>query len=180
MLQRGLLVGFLLVSLGVQYWAHATYKPSRSSMKEGAAAPAWSLEDMNGERVSSDKFRGRVVVLDFWASWCVPCRQEFEVLTKWWEKERASGLLDGVEFLAVNVGESAELVAQFMASNSVPFRIVRDEDSSVAKSFGVTGLPTLIMLDRDGRVAWVGVGYDPWVGASISDELKEIEKERAK
>ncbi len=179
--RRWPIVAFLLASLGIQYWAHATYQPSRPTLKVeiGAAAPAWSFEDLDGRRVSSEDFRNRVVILDFWATWCAPCRKEFEALNAWWRREQASGLLDGVELLAVNVGEPPDLIGRFVESNPIRFRVVRDGDGSVAQSLGVTGLPALIMLDRQGRVRFTELGYDPLVGASLSDTLRVMTKERA-
>lgn len=179
MLQRGLIVGFLLVSLGVQYWAHSVYQPSRLSIKEGATAPAWLLEDLDGKAISSADLSGRIVILDFWATWCVPCREEFVVLKEWWDGQQPTGRLQGVELLAVNVGEPAPLIEEFLKSNPIPFRVARDGNGSVAQAFGVNGLPALIMIDRDGRVACATEGYDPMVGGLLNDELNKVRKGRA-
>ena len=178
-----LLVAFLAASLGVQYWAHSLSRSSSSSnpsVKKGSTAPALSLSDLDGNPVSLEQFRGQVVIVDFWATWCEPCRTEFALLKKWLEDERKSGLLDGVVTLAVNVGEERALVETYVASNPIPFRVLLDETAAVSKEYGIRALPTLLIIDRDGNVADVNVGLDLNVGTSISMWLRDENKGRRK
>jgi peroxiredoxin len=176
-----LLAMFLVASAGIQYWAHSVFKPSRPtlSLKEGATAPSLSLQDLDGTQVSLDSFRGRVVILDFWATWCKPCRAELKTLKSWWDQERATGLLDSVDVLAVNLEEPASLVERFVTTSAVPFRVLLDTDGAVAQAYGVRALPTLVVIDREGRVVDSVVGYDPMTGSTLSDILGKMEKERS-
>lgn len=171
---------FLLASLGVQYWAHSRYENSGPTLnvEEGMAAPAWSLADVDGNRVSSQDFRGRILILDFWATWCGPCRSEFNMLRAWWKNGEETGLLNGVELVAVNLGEPLALVNRFIENRDLPFRFVLDSDGAVAGAFGVTSLPSLIVIDPDGRVAYTSIGYHAAIGVNLSRTLSEIEKER--
>jgi thiol-disulfide isomerase/thioredoxin len=170
----------LIVSLGVQYWAHSTYETLRPSLgiEVGVAAPAWSLEDLEGNRVSSEDYNDRIVILDFWATWCGPCRSELSMLHVWWKNEQEFGLLEGVEMVAVNLQEPVPVVKRFVARKELAFRFVQDTDGAVARAFGVKSLPTLVVVGPDGRVAYTSVGFHKTIGMHLSRTLGEIQQER--
>ena len=179
MTKISVLIGaFLLASIGVQYWAHSTRGSSGTTVtvKSRSTAPSFQMKDVGGKEVGLTELRGHWVILDFWATWCGPCRAEFAVLDEWFDKERASGLLDSVVVLAVNAGEERDVVRQFVAQNEIPFRVVLDEDGTVVKSYGVDALPTLVMIDRNGRVSDVKVGLDSGVGQKLSAWLRAQQK----
>jgi thiol-disulfide isomerase/thioredoxin len=172
---------FLAASVAIQYWAHKSYRAgSRPAPRTGVAAPAWSLPDLERNAVSSSDLRGRIVVMSFWATWCEPCRREFAMLKSWRDAEQDSGLLNGVEFVAVNMGEAPSLVEQFVRANPIPARVVLDVEGKVAQTFGVRALPTLIVLDHDGTVVMSEVGYNALMGQTIADTIRLIEKRRAR
>ncbi len=169
---------FIVASLGVQYWAHSLRAPSTTtpSLKKGSTAPALSLSDLDGNPVSLEQFRGQVVIVDFWATWCEPCRTEFTLLKKWLDDERGTGLLDSVVTLAVNSGEERAVVERYVEDNNIPFRVVLDEKGAVSKTYDIRALPTLLIIDREGNVADVHVGLDPHIGTSISMWLENRNK----
>ena len=92
--------------------------------------------------------RGRVVYLDFWASWCAPCRQSFP----WMNNMQREFGQDGFVIVAVNVDHSRPDAEQFLHEHSPGFRIVFDPDGTLAERFGVRTMPTSFLLDRDGRI----------------------------
>ncbi|MDH4038154.1 MAG: TlpA family protein disulfide reductase [Candidatus Krumholzibacteria bacterium] len=174
-----LIVAFLVLSAVIQFLVHRTGGPSRTSSgpKAGAAAPALSLTDPSGRAVALSDFRGKFVILDFWATWCAPCMAEFGVLDPWWKKQRESGLANDVVLIAVNVRESREHVQDFLSRSPLPFSVLLDEDGAVAQEYGVEVLPTLVIIDRHGVVVDRNTGYDPSVGAKLTRQLQELMQE---
>jgi len=165
---------FVIASVAVQYWAHSTYRAAPStSIDRGDAAPGFSIERLDGSELSLAALRGQVVILDFWATWCAPCRSEFVVLEKWRENEASTGLLDSVVVVAVNTGEDRRLVERFTEANKISFTVALDPDGDLAAEYGVTSLPTIVIIDRQGNVAQTRVGFDPMVGMELSSWLRQ-------
>jgi thiol-disulfide isomerase/thioredoxin len=173
---RIVIVAFLIVSAAVQFWAHRSERSSHPARRlgEGATAPLLSFRDLDGRAVSVADCRGKIVILDFWASWCAPCKAEFRVLVPWWKEKAQTGLQNDVVFLAVNARESRETVERFLDQNPLPFTILMDPDGSGSVEFGVDALPTLIVIDRAGAVVDVTTGYDPAIGLKLTALLNEL------
>jgi thiol-disulfide isomerase/thioredoxin len=171
------LAAFVVASIAVQYWAHKEYRAAPSNaIDRGDDAPGFAVERLDGGEISLASMRGRIVILDFWATWCAPCRSEFVALEKWRENESSSGLLDSVVVVAVNTGEERGLVERFVKEHEISFTVALDPDGDLAAKYGVTSLPTLVLIDRKGRVAQTRVGFDPMVGMGLSSWLRENQK----
>lgn len=138
-------------------------------LEVGEEIPDFSGVDLDGANVTLSEFRNReVVVLDFWASWCQPCVQSMpslEALNDEFEHR-------GAEFLAVNVGEGSELVGEFVDDTDFSVRVVMDEQEDISGAYGVRGIPQLVIVDRDGKVAHIEVGFPPL------PRLAELREER--
>ena len=120
------------------------------------AAPEFTLPDMDGEMQSLEDFRGRVVMLNFWATWCPPCRREMPSMQRLYEKYRERGLT----VVAVNQFEDPDLVFEFTGRLSLEptFPILFDRESRVSEQYGVKGLPTTYLLDKAGRIQFRAIG----------------------
>lgn len=122
----------------------------------GDRAPAFTLTDMrSGREVSLDEFQGQVVYLDFWASWCGPCRRSFPFM---------NGLLEaygdqGLTVLAVNLDQQRSDAQEFLSENAASFIVVENQAGDVAESYGVIAMPSTYIIDRDGRIAEVHHGF---------------------
>ncbi|TDO94843.1 peroxiredoxin [Halanaerobium saccharolyticum] len=119
----------------------------------GMQAPDFTLKNMNDQEVSLSDYRGKKVFLNFWASWCPPCRKEMPDMQKLHEEYG-----DEVVILAVNVGESKSAAANFMMENGLEFSVLLDTDKSTAQNYLVRGIPTSYFLDQNGVIQEKVVG----------------------
>ncbi len=114
------------------------------------AAPDFSLETVEGNRIALEDFRGRKVILFFFATWCPYCVARLSVL----EKEKARFEEEGIVLLPVDVGESSAKVASFRAKRKIDFDILLDDSMSVARSYRVVGVPTFFLIGTGGALLY--------------------------
>ena len=120
----------------------------------GQPAPNFSLESLDGGQISLASLRGKVVLVDFWATWCGPCHMQADILKPLYGEYRDRG----VEFLAVDVEETREEVQDFVSENPFPYPVLLDVAGEANGAFGIVALPTLVILDDQGRVLFRSTG----------------------
>jgi peroxiredoxin len=137
---------------------------SRSQNKEQVSvmlhkpAPDFRLPTLDGRTISLSDYRGKRVVLSFWASWCGPCRLELPVLRSFFNKTYQR---DGdFEILAISVDESREAAEVAAAQAKLPFPVLLDSDKKIADAFGVQAIPALFIIGKTGYVEYGGVGFN--------------------
>jgi peroxiredoxin len=123
-----------------------------------AAAPEFTLPTPDGKKVSLAQLRGQVVFVNFWATWCPPCRVEMPSMERLHQQFKGRGLA----MLAIDIGESPKQVARFMKEFRLSFPALVDADSTVASRYGVQGSPVTVLIDRNGRVVGRAVGPRDW------------------
>lgn len=128
---------------------NSAYKPVSSPASD------FELKDPNGNVVKLSDYRGKTVVLNFWATWCSPCRNEMPEINKVANELKKSN--DAV-LLAINLGEDKDTVVKFFKDNNLDMNLLMDSNSEVADKFGITGIPTTIMIDKDGNIKNTIVG----------------------
>jgi cytochrome c biogenesis protein CcmG, thiol:disulfide interchange protein DsbE len=131
-------------------------------------APAFHASTPMGA-VDSDSLRGQTVLLDFWASWCVPCRRSFPWMTALHEKYAARGL----KIIAVNLDKEQKLADAFLAQYPAPFAIAFDPAGRIAEAYKVTAMPTTFLISSDGRILARHPGFDAKKAAAFEEEIQE-------
>ena len=114
----------------------------------GGPAPEITLKDLQGQEVRLSDLRGKIVLLNFWATWCKPCKEEMPAMQASYDKLRGQGLV----VLAVNELEDTEKVIEHVRTHGHTFPVVMDHDNRVANRYGVVGLPASFIVDRQGIV----------------------------
>jgi peroxiredoxin len=143
------------VKVGLHHGGGGT-RQQLESIKVGGPAPDFSLPDLSGRATALASYRGqKVVLLDFWATWCPPCRMSMPGLQTLEEQFKGRGL----EILSVNQGEKTDQVRHFIDRKKYSFHVVLDQDQAVAMKYGVKGIPTLVLVDKKGIVQRISVGY---------------------
>ena len=139
---------------------------SEKSAQASGPAPNFTLASLDGQNTSLSSLRGKVVVLDFWATWCPPCRRSLPHLQKLSEDPELKS--KGLVVLAINQREGLSEVQPFIAQTRYTFNVLRDTDGAVARAYNVEALPTTIIIGRDGNVRNVFVGF-------ADDSVKQVD-----
>ena len=127
-----------------------------TSTPQDSLAPEFQLSDLNGQLVTLSDLRDSPVLLNFWASWCGPCRLENPFFQDIYENEVFSD--KGLVILAVNIGEDFATANKFMVDNGLSFTVLLDTDGKVTRKYNVRVIPTTFFIDRNGMVRAVKVG----------------------
>jgi len=135
-------------------------------------APELQLKDIDGKTHSLSALRGKVVLVNFWATWCPPCRREMPSMQRLYEKLPH----DNFEILAVDIGEDENTVLTFswMLKPAPAFPLLLDRDSEAMRKWPVQGLPTSFVIDKQGRVALRAVGGRDFDGPAVTAQIKAL------
>jgi peroxiredoxin len=134
-------------------------------------AEDFTLAQLNSsETVSLKDYRGEVVYLSFWASWCQPCRQEMPYLAQLWERHKDRGF----QVLAINVDEDIELAREFARQFDLPFPLLRDQERAISALYRVPGFPTHYIVDRSGHIRFSGLGFNLADVGAVSQEVETL------
>ena len=139
--------------------------------QKGAPAPNFTLPDLNGTRVSLAEFRGKVVLLNIWATWCLPCVEEMPSM------EKLHHEMGGEDFiiLAVSIdGTGAEVVIPFVEKHNLSFTVLVDRKATVKSLFQVTGVPESIIIDKEGMVVEKVLGARNWASSEILGYFRNL------
>ena len=126
-----------------------------SAVDAGDAAPAFSLPGAKGEPVALDKLRGKVVYVDFWASWCGPCRRSFPWMNDMQQKYGGKGFV----VVGVNVDKKRADADKFLAQIPAAFTLAFDEAGTTPNAYGVKGMPSSYLVDANGKIVYVERGF---------------------
>jgi len=134
----------------------------------GKPAPDFQLPNLEGQSISLSDFRGKPVLLNFWATWCSPCRFEMPFIQDIFEESSDTGLV----ILAVDIGETPSRVRDFIQSGNFSFPVLLDTSQDVALEYNVRGIPSTFLIDKNGIIQAIRVGAFP----SMVEIKKSLDK----
>lgn len=144
-----------------------------SSGLVGQKAPDFALKSSTGENLRLSEYRGEVVMINFWATWCGPCRQEMPLLDDLYNRyERV-----GFTLLGVNIDDNSQRAVDMMRELGVNFPVLFDASKDVSKLYEVNAMPVTVILDREGNVRHVHQGYKPGYEEKYLDEVRALLRE---
>jgi len=153
-------------------WSLGIATIAQAAAVEGPA-PDFTLKSRGGANVKLSEHRGDVVMINFWASWCAPCRQEMPLLEELYTKYSDLGFT----LLAVNVEEDSSKAASLLKEIPVTFPVLYDNKNVVTKLYNVVAMPSTVILDRDGNIRYLHKGYLPGYEKEYLEQVKALIRE---
>lgn len=145
----------LLLGAAVVYTLYANFtKDDNKKVAIGKQAPDFVLTDMNGEKHRLSDYEGKGVLLNFWATWCKPCEREMPYMDTQYQKTKD----EGIQVLAVNIGESDVVVNEFIKRHKLSFPVLNDKNQEVLTAYGVDPLPITFLINKEGQVVKIHTG----------------------
>ncbi len=162
---RKVLIGLALTAIAATSAA--------SSNLTGQPAPDFALRSSTGENLRLSEYRGDVVMINFWATWCGPCRQEMPLLDDLYNRYQRVGF----NLLGVNIDDDSSRAMDMMAELGVNFPVLFDDRKEVSRMYDVDAMPVTILVDREGNVRYVHQGYKPGYEEMYLDEIRSLLRE---
>lgn len=156
--------------------AHAADAPqTMTPMTKRPAARDYQLEDLDGRTQRLSLQRGKVVLVNFWATWCPPCRKELPSMQRLWEQLKT----EPFAMHAIDIGETEEQILPFIFSTGteLTFPILLDRDTALLRQWPVIAIPTTFVVDKHGRIAYRSVGGREWDDPKLVEELRRLMRE---
>ena len=140
---------------------------------KGTEAPDFALKSTSGENLRLSEYRGDVVMINFWATWCGPCRQEMPLLDELYTRYKRVGF----RLLGVNIDDDSRRAVSMVETLGVNFPVLFDERKEVSKLYRVEAMPVTVLVDRQGKIRFVHYGYKPGYEQKYLDEVRMLLRE---
>ncbi len=144
--------------------------PGLTVAAQPTAAPDFTLKGRDGKNIKLSELRGQVVMINFWASWCGPCRQEMPLLEQLYQRYKPLGFT----ILGVNVEEDSSAAEKLLRDIPVSFPILFDTSNAVSRLYGVSAMPSTFMVDRNGNLRYLHKGYLPGYEDEYQRQVREL------
>ncbi len=165
MRMKNILLGLLFSALAATSLA--------SSGLTGQAAPDFALKSASGENLRLSEYRGDVVMVNFWATWCGPCRQEMPLLDELYSRYGRVGF----SLLGVNIDDNSSKAMNMVSELGVSFPVLFDSNKTVSKLYEVEAMPVTVLIDREGTIRYVHNGYKPGYEEKYLDQIRSLLRE---
>jgi peroxiredoxin len=139
----------------------------------GGPAPSFTLAALTGQQAALSQYKGQVVMVNFWATWCGPCQQEMPLLDQMYKKYKPAGFT----LIGVNVDKEAPAVKDLMARKPVSFPVLLDPANQVSKAYHVDEMPSSVLIDRKGEIRYIHRGCRPGDENEYQDRIRQLIRE---
>jgi peroxiredoxin len=139
----------------------------------GGPAPSFTLAALTGQQAALSQYKGQVVMVNFWATWCGPCQQEMPLLDQMYKKYKPAGFT----LIGVNVDKDAPPVKQLLERKPVSFPVLLDPANQVSKAYHVDEMPSSVIIDRKGQIRYIHRGYKPGDENDYQDRIRQLIRE---
>jgi thiol-disulfide isomerase/thioredoxin len=174
-MKRSFLLSILILCLCTAWVFLLPHCSKEGKAPSTALAPDFTLKTLDGQEVTLTKLKGKVVLLDFWATWCAPCREAIPHLINLQKTYREKG----IEVIGMNMDRGdAETVRRFVKSMDIPYPITLTSEE-VSRNYGVTGLPTTILIDQEGKIRQKFLGFTSEIAKQITSTIVELTQEKS-
>ena len=160
------------ILVGLVFSAFAATSLASSGL-EGQQAPDFALKSSSGENLRLSEYRGDVVMINFWATWCGPCRQEMPLLDELYNRYQRVGF----NLLGVNIDDDSSRAMKMVSELGVSFPVLFDARKEVSKLYEVNAMPVTVIVDREGNVRYVHHGYKPGYEEKYLDQIRSLLRE---
>ncbi|NJD57537.1 MAG: TlpA family protein disulfide reductase [Nitrospirae bacterium] len=164
---------FLLIAMGPNPstgGGRETASPPNADTGDNSKAPDFALKDLQGRSHSLSALKGKVVLLNFWATWCPPCKAEMPSMNKLYNDIKTRGF----EIIAVSADNSPSAIREFLSKNRLDFPVLFDETKSVTRLYHVFSMPTTFLIDRNGGIVEKFYGEEDWTDPVIRKKIEKL------
>jgi peroxiredoxin len=162
---------FLLLLVSCLVFQLAIADNQLTGMVKQPPAAHFQLPDLDGNIHRLQDYRGKPIIINFWASWCPPCRKELPSMNRAWKKIKGE-----VAMIAINVGEDEETIKRFMQDYPIDFQVLLDKNVSSMQMWPINGLPTTFVVSPDGNIYYQAVGEREWDNEELLQKVKYLIK----
>lgn len=150
----------------------ALAEQSLTTLTDPKLAPNFTLLDMDGVSHQLSDYKGKTVIINFWATWCPPCREEMPSMERAWNKIKDQNII----MFAINVGEDEDTIFTFLGDYPVSFTILLDTSGTMIDQWPVQGLPTTFVISPDGKLVYRAIGGREWDDEALLDLIRSLKQ----
>jgi cytochrome c biogenesis protein CcmG/thiol:disulfide interchange protein DsbE len=169
--KKKVLAVYVILIFSTIMLSNCTRPPSESGagIEIGSRAPNFKLFDLSGKEVSLNQYKGKIVLLDFWATWCGPCRMTMPLLERL-QKEYSDVMVQ----MAINLQEPKDVVRDYVLAQGIHALVLLDESGSVGEAYGADAIPRQVVIDKEGVVRYIQTGFSARMSSQLRAEIQKL------